>query len=58
MARDSCSDDLLHTGVIISTSSTSEWHVTSVLGLRRVEIGSTVVFVGKRSYTVAVMPKP
>ena len=30
-------DDLLHTGVIVSTSSTSEWPVTSVLGLRREE---------------------
>ena len=35
--RDDFSDDLLHTGVIVSTSSTSEWPVTSVLGLRREE---------------------
>ena len=37
-ARDGCFNDLLHTGVIVSTSSTSEWPVTSVLGLRREEI--------------------
>ena len=36
-ARDGFSDNLLHTGVIVSTSSTSEWPVTSVLGLRREE---------------------
>ena len=35
--RDGFSGDLLHTGVIVSTSSTSEWLVTSVLGLRREE---------------------
>ena len=34
-ARDGFSGDLLHTGVIVSTSSTSEWPVTLVLGLRR-----------------------
>ena len=28
-------DDLLHTSVIVATRSTSEWPVTSVLGLRR-----------------------
>ena len=32
-ARDGFSDDLLYTGVIVSTSSTFEWPVTSVLGL-------------------------
>ena len=37
MARDSFSGDLLQTDVIVSTSSTSEWPVTSVLGLRREE---------------------
>ena len=36
--HDGFSDDLLHTGVIVLTSSTSEWPVTSVLGLRREEI--------------------
>ena len=36
-ARDDFSDDLLHTGVIVSTSSTFEWPVTSVSGLRREE---------------------
>ena len=36
-ARDGFSGDLLHTGVIVSTSSTSEWPITSVLGLRREE---------------------
>ena len=36
--RDGFSNDLLHTGVIASTSSTSEWLVTSVLGLRMEEI--------------------
>ena len=35
--HDGFSDDLLHTGVIVSTSSTSEWPVTSVLGLQREE---------------------
>ena len=37
VARDSFSGDLLHTGVIVSTSSTFKWPVTSVLGLRREE---------------------
>ena len=36
-ARDDFSDYLLHTGVIISTNSTSEWPITSVLGLQREE---------------------
>ena len=34
-ARDGFSGDLLHTGVIVSIRSTSEWPITSVLGLRR-----------------------
>ena len=33
-ARDGFSGDLLHIGLIVSTSSTSEWPVTSVLSLR------------------------
>ena len=33
--RDDFSGNLLNTDVIISTSSTYEWPVTSVLGLRR-----------------------
>ena len=37
-ACESFSDDLMHTGVIVLTSSTFEWPVTSVLGLRREEI--------------------
>ena len=71
-ARDGFSGDLLHTGVIVLTSSTSEWPITSVLGLQREEImidcgfrrkkkvlqWQTVVFVGKKSYTVVVMPRP
>ena len=71
-ARDGFSDDLLHTGVIVSTSYTYEWHVTSVLGLQREETKinygfhqkkkqvvrlQMVVFAEKRSYTVAVMPR-
>ena len=36
-AHDGFSGDLLHIGVIVLTSSTSEWPVTSVLGLRREE---------------------
>ena len=36
-ARDGFFVNLLHTGVIVSTSSTSKWPVTSVLGLRREE---------------------
>ena len=35
--RDSFFGYLLHIGVIVSKSSTSEWPVTSVLGLRREE---------------------
>ena len=73
IARDGFSDDLLHTVVIVSTSSTSEWPATSVLGLRmeetRINCGfrqkkeevilwQTVVFIEKRSYTVAVMHRP
>ena len=71
-AHDGFSGDLLHTGVIISISSTSEWPVTSVLGLRREEIrincgfhrkktSGTVANSGvhrKRSYTVVLMPRP
>ena len=34
---DGFSDDLLHTGVIVLTSSTFEWLVTSILGLQREE---------------------
>ena len=34
MVRDGFFGDLLHIGVIVSTSSTSKWPVTSVLGLR------------------------
>ena len=34
-ARGSVSDYLLHIGLIVSTKSTSEWLVTSVLGLQR-----------------------
>ena len=37
-ALDGFSGDLLHTGVIISTSSTSEWPVTLLLGLQMEEI--------------------
>ena len=35
--RDVFFGNLLHTSVIVSTSSTSEWLVTSVLGLQREE---------------------
>ena len=71
--RDGFSSDLLHTGVVVSTSFTSEWPVTSILGLQREETRincgfrrkkkqvvrwKTVVFAGKSSYTVAVMPRP
>ena len=37
-ACDGCANNLLHTCVIVSTSSTSEWPGTSVLGFRREEI--------------------
>ena len=57
-AHESFSGDLLHTGVIISTRSTSEWPVTSVFRLAKVgNKEKTVVFVGKISYTVAIMPR-
>ena len=58
-ASDDFSVDLLHIGVIVSTSSTSEWPVTSVLGLRREEIRincgfhrkKNKLFGGKRWYS-------
>ena len=65
--------DLLNTSVIVSTSSASEWPVTSVLGLRMKETRINCGFrkekkktsctvansgAGKRRYTVAVMPRP
>ena len=37
-ARDRFFDNLLETGVIVAISSTSEWPVTSTLGLRMEEI--------------------
>ena len=37
-ACDGFFDNLLHTGVIVSTSSTFEWPITSVLGLQMEEI--------------------
>ena len=53
-ARDGFSDDLLHTGVIVSTSYTYEWHVTSVLGLQREETKINYGFHQKKtSCTVA-----
>ena len=53
-ARDSFSGDLLNTGVIVSTSSISEWPVTSVLGLRREETRINYGFCReKKSCTVA-----
>ena len=45
---DDFSGDLLHTGVVISTSSTSEWLVTSVLGLRRKETRINYGFARKK----------
>ena len=38
----------LHTGVIVSTSSTSEWPITSVLGLRREETRINCGFLPKK----------
>ena len=53
-ARDDFSGDLLHTGVIVWTSSTSEWPVNSVLGLRREETMINCGFFPKKtSCTVA-----
>ena len=59
-ALDGFSDDLLHTGVIVSTSSTSELPVTLILGLQMEEIRINCGFRRKKkkkkkktSYTVA-----
>ena len=46
---DSLSGDLLHTGVIVLTSSTSERLVTSVLGLRREETRINYGFCRKKN---------
>ena len=45
---DRFSGDLLHTGVIVSTSSTFEWPVTSFLGLQREETRSNCGFRQKK----------
>ena len=52
--RDGFSNDLLNTGVIVSTSSISEWHVTSVLGLRREETRINCGFHRKKKISCTV----
>ena len=56
-ARGIVSGYLLHTGMIVSIRSTFEWLVTSVLVVKVGNKKQTIVFTGKMSYTVVVMPR-